>query len=266
MTVEALVQRAAGRFERRAAWHDYGARLDRLGLEPGMRVLDAGCGSGLVARMVAERVRPGRVVGLDSQPGMARVAAGLARPRDGAGLAFVAGDIRRLPLPDGTFDAVWSSFALAYVARHPERVVAEFARVTRPGGLVAVVEIDNFMLEHWPIAPDLAARIERWRAWSEAEGVYDQRMGRKLLALFHRAGLTEVQAETCGDPELFPLGRPGDDILSAWRERLEGMGGLAAALGSEQAHARFVRDFMALLERPDRTTVGAVVLVWGRKA
>jgi ubiquinone/menaquinone biosynthesis C-methylase UbiE len=100
---------------------------------PGQAVLDAACGTGIVARTVADRLHgSGRVVGLDLNPGMLAVAR-LVRPD----LEWREGDVAALPFDAGSFDRVLCQMALMFF---PDRVAAlrEMARVCRPGGVVAV--------------------------------------------------------------------------------------------------------------------------------
>jgi len=99
------------------------------------RVLDVGCGSGVMARVLAETV-PGRrteVVGVDlSQAELARA----ARHEASAG-RLVRADVLRLPCAQDSFDAVVSSMALMVAERY-DPVLAECARVLRPGGVLAL--------------------------------------------------------------------------------------------------------------------------------
>jgi ubiquinone/menaquinone biosynthesis C-methylase UbiE len=97
------------------------------------RALDVGTGAGALAFALAPLVR--EVVGLDPVPELLE----LARERALPNTEFVEGDGAALPFPDGAFDLAGTHRTLHHVAR-PERVVAELARVTRPGGLVLVVD------------------------------------------------------------------------------------------------------------------------------
>jgi SAM-dependent methyltransferase len=103
------------------------------GVRAGQAVLDVACGTGIVSRTVTERVGPtGRVAGVDLNDGMLAVARRL-RPD----LEWRQGDVAALPFDDGTFDATLCQMALMFF---PDRAAAvrEMARVTRPGGVVAL--------------------------------------------------------------------------------------------------------------------------------
>jgi ubiquinone/menaquinone biosynthesis C-methylase UbiE len=103
------------------------------GVAPGQSVLDVACGTGVVARTAADRVGgDGRVVGVDLNEGMLAVARRI-RPE----LDWRCADAATLPFADGTFDTVLCQMALMFF---PDRAAAirEMARVTRPGGAVAV--------------------------------------------------------------------------------------------------------------------------------
>lgn len=101
------------------------------------QVLDVAAGPGNVAvELVARGAR--RVVALDLSEQMLQV--GARRGHDG--IDWVNGDAQRLPFADATFDAVTISFGLRNVP-DPQRAVAEFARVLRPGGRVVLCEFAN---------------------------------------------------------------------------------------------------------------------------
>jgi ubiquinone/menaquinone biosynthesis C-methylase UbiE len=97
------------------------------------RALDVGTGAGALALALAPLVR--EVVGLDPVPELLE----LARARAATNAEFVAGDGAALPFADGSFDLAGTHRTLHHVAR-PDRIVAELARVTRPGGHVLVVD------------------------------------------------------------------------------------------------------------------------------
>jgi len=143
------------------------------------RALDVGTGAGALALALAPLVR--EVVGIDRVPELLA----LARERASAGVTFGEGDAESLPFDDGAFDLATTLRTLHHVER-PERVVAEMARVTRPGGRMLVAD------QLAPDDPDEAAAVHRFekardpghaRLLSEAE----------LEALFDANGLVVVR-------------------------------------------------------------------------
>ena len=96
---------------------------------PGTDVLDAGCGTGGLLRRLAAAAGDCRFQGLDFSP----LACELARER--TGLPVTLGSVLALPFGDTTFDAIVSCDVVCQVAE-PERALAEFRRVLRPGGVL----------------------------------------------------------------------------------------------------------------------------------
>ncbi|MEV6977150.1 class I SAM-dependent methyltransferase [Kitasatospora sp. NPDC093806] len=110
----------------------------KLALPPGSRVLDAGSGSGVVARQLATRFGL-RVTGVDLMDFHVREANRLSARAGLAGrTAFACGDYHRLDHPDRSFDGVYSMETLCH-AYDPARALAEFHRVLRPGGRLVVL-------------------------------------------------------------------------------------------------------------------------------
>lgn len=98
--------------------------------------LDAGCGSGLLARWLAGRGAD--VDGIDGAPEMIRIARSAAEGQEYEGrLRFQVADVGALPFPDSSFDGVLCSSVLEY-SDTPESCLAEIARVTKPGGRLLI--------------------------------------------------------------------------------------------------------------------------------
>jgi ubiquinone/menaquinone biosynthesis C-methylase UbiE len=115
------------------------ALLDAAELDPGDRVLDVACGTGLVARLAAERVgRDGAVAGLDINPAMLAVARSV--PSSGASIEWHEASAESLPLADAGFDVVLSSLGLQFV---PDKASAlrEMQRVLAPAGQLAIATV-----------------------------------------------------------------------------------------------------------------------------
>jgi len=113
----------------------YAAAVAELGLRPGDRVLDAGCGTGRALPPLRAAVGPsGVVVGADLTPAMLEAAVRAGRDRHGR---LLLTDVAALPLRTGVLDAVFGAGLIAHLP-DPAADLRELARVVRPGGLLAL--------------------------------------------------------------------------------------------------------------------------------
>jgi ubiquinone/menaquinone biosynthesis C-methylase UbiE len=131
--------------------------VERLGLEEGARVLDVGCGTGQLARWIAERVGPkGSVVGLD--PLAERI--DIARSGGGA-VRFEVGQAEDLgAFEDASFDAVCMSAVFHWVS-DKAKALAEVRRVLRPGGRLGVTTLPHELADAGTIAHVLRSLLQR---------------------------------------------------------------------------------------------------------
>jgi ubiquinone/menaquinone biosynthesis C-methylase UbiE len=109
--------------------------------QPGERILEVGAGTGAYALHVAAHVYPGGTIDiLDALPTQLETAMRGARERAISNVNAMLGDARFLPYEDASFDAAYAVAALGD-APDPETVLAELARVLRPGGRLVVGEL-----------------------------------------------------------------------------------------------------------------------------
>lgn len=160
--------------------------LDRL--EPGMRVLDFGCGPGSITVGLAEHVgTDGRVVGIDSSAaaiGMARTAAG-----DLPGLQFAVASVYNLPMNDESFDVAFGHQVLQHLA-DPVAALRDIQRVLRPGGLVGVRDADYGTMTHHPHYPEIDEWLAAYHRVARANGG-EPDAGRRLLGWIGAAGFVD---------------------------------------------------------------------------
>jgi ubiquinone/menaquinone biosynthesis C-methylase UbiE len=166
--------------------------LSLAGVRAGMRVLDVGCGTGVVTRDVARRVGArGTVVGVDPSGALLTVARRRTRLEEsGARPKFRRGDGLALPFASASFDVALAVTVLLHVPGS-DRVLEEMVRVVRPGGRVAVLDQDfgTFALD----VPDRA--LTRRIVDGHAERFYAEPWsGRTLARRLRRAGLTRVRS------------------------------------------------------------------------
>ncbi len=113
------------------------ALAEALGSQALGRLLDVGTGTGRIAELLAPRAT--QVTAFDKSPEMLRVARARLQHLPAGSVDLIQGDFTALPFPDAAFDTVTFHQVLHY-AQEPEAVLAEAARVTRPGGAIAVVD------------------------------------------------------------------------------------------------------------------------------
>jgi SAM-dependent methyltransferase len=150
---------AAERYDRgKESWllEDFARRLaDAANVTADDRVLDVGCGTGIVAMECARRVgRDGAVFGVDISDAMLALARRLA-PEVG----WCQGDAEELPFPDESFDRVLSQLALMFIP-NKEKALSEMWRVLRPGGSVAVAVLGPMPAAYRHLAELVARRVD----------------------------------------------------------------------------------------------------------
>lgn len=178
-----------------------GQALGRAGLKAGMRIVDVGVGTGLVAREAVRIVGdPGLVTGIDPSPGM------MAQAKVPAGVTLVEGRAEHIPYPDASFDFLSMGYALRHIS-DLSLAFRELHRVVRPGGKLCLLEITcpesrwgRLLLKAYMkgLVPMLATLIARkrntrklWRYyWDTIEACVPPA---QVLAALAAAGFTEVR-------------------------------------------------------------------------
>ena len=158
--------------------------LDELGLRPGARTLEAGCGNGSMSAWLAGRIAPGgRAVAVDLDLSLVE--------EDVPGLELRRADILAGPVERGGFDLVTARAVLHHVADAPA-AVANLVASVRAGGAILLIEPDFLPVS---VAEPAAIRAfwQGWLAWSREQGI-DYFIGRRLPAMLAGLGLREVTA------------------------------------------------------------------------
>jgi ubiquinone/menaquinone biosynthesis C-methylase UbiE len=206
------------------------AFLGEIELPENARLLEVGCGTGVLTRVLAAVPKVESIVGVDIAPSLLETARELAT--DLPNVRFEQADARALPFADAAFDVVIFDSTLSHVPE-PERALAEAARVLRAGGWLAAFDGDYAtttvaLADHDPLQVCVDAMM--------AGSVHDRRVTRRLPALVGACGFEAAQTrghgylESGGGVYMQTVIERGADMLAA-----SGTIGpeLAAALKSE---------------------------------
>jgi len=168
--------------------------LAAAALQPGERVLDLACGTGVVTRLAAEKVgSAGRVVGADVAADMIAVARSVAAPT-GVEIEWHEADAASLPFPDDAFDVVLCQMGLMFMEdragalTEARRVLASAGRLvlSTPGTIQRPFEImDEALVRH--VSPDLGGFVRAVFSMDDAEA---------LRGLVEEAGFEHVETQT----------------------------------------------------------------------
>lgn len=173
---------------------------DAAQIQPGQRVLDVGCGTGILAREIASQIGSvGRVVGIDPSPGMLAVAGQLA-----PAVEWREGVAESLPFSDQSFEAVVSQFALMFFTDR-RQALREMLRVLTPGGRLAVAVWDS--LDSIPAYTSEVALLERMAGRQAADALrapFVLGSRKDLAALFSEAGVATPGITTHHGTAQFP--------------------------------------------------------------
>ena len=258
MADESMVRNLRAQAE--AIWPQERVLFERYALPQDARILDVGCGTGEIASRLAALFPAARVLGVDiieQHLQLARERYSHLAPR----LEFRPGDAFALELPDATFDLTVCRHMLQAVPA-ADRVIAELARVTRPGGRLHLLAEDYGML-HMPPGehdPD--------RLWHEGVIRYtcntgtDARNGRSVHRILRSLGIGDISVDFILVDTLRVPRETFASIMEAWRDGYTP----AIAEHSDLEQAEILASFeqiIASIRDPDEYSVWHVPVVTG---
>jgi ubiquinone/menaquinone biosynthesis C-methylase UbiE len=196
--------------------------LDAMGIDDADAVVDVGCGTGVASRRIASRPGfSGHVTGIDRSPFLIRMATRLAGEQNLAGrIDFHVGDTEGLDVGAAEFDAVVAHTLISHVER-PAAVLAEVARVAKPGGSIGIFDGDFASLTFGHPDPDQGKRDDETVI---AAIVTNPRVMRQMPVLARAVGLELIAS--------FPYVVADVGEADFWRPAIESFRTLIPAGGS----------------------------------
>jgi ubiquinone/menaquinone biosynthesis C-methylase UbiE len=248
------------RLEAQARLAPISSHLTHLLLRPGDRVLDAGCGSGSMARLMAQTERGAQIVGIDLRQSYIDFARRKAEEEGLRNATFEIGDVRKLPFDDATFDLVWSKYLLQWVD-DPMSAVREFARVLKPAGVLVCCNFDGFAVTNEPPDPALQPLTEY--VFSK---LVDSFIGRKMALMCQGAGLSDIRVAMEADGVFTVIGAIDAERRRNWEAQwAAGRPSVVRHVGSEALADAFIEAFMKYQDRDDTSSYCTLFVVSARK-
>jgi SAM-dependent methyltransferase len=173
---------------------DSDAQFEKIGIKPGERVVDFGCGPGGVLHLLGKRVGPtGSVVGVERSPRFVDQARRFITNHGLPQVEVREGDVYDTGLARASFDGGHMRLVLINVPK-PERIARELVSLVRPGGWVASFEADFVAHICDPPLPEWTRLLGAYTAYSAAQGI-DLFVGRRTHRLFRDAGLADIRVD-----------------------------------------------------------------------
>lgn len=187
------------------------------GIKPGMRVLDAGCGTGKTTGILFDMVQPGgSALGID----FSERRVGYAREKYGRpGLDFQVCDLTK-PLDNiGKFDFIWVRFVLEYFRKESKDIAGQLSECLNPGGRLCLLDLDHNSLNHYGIAPQMEEYFFKVMHKISEEQNFDPYCGRKLYSFLYDLGLADIRVDVV--PHHLIYGEIRDVDVYNWMKKIE---------------------------------------------
>src|SRR5262245_61152917 len=166
--------------------------FDQIGIRPGSQVVEIGCGPRGCLDLLSTRVGTnGRVIGIERSAEQVERARKFVADSHLTNIEVLCVDARETGLPEASFDLATARLVLINVPK-PELLVKEMVRLVRPGGAVALHELDDTTRRLYPPLPALERLLQLRYTYAKMNGM-DTTIGLRLSHLLREAGLVDIQ-------------------------------------------------------------------------
>ena len=247
------------RLETQARLANIQGHLRHLPVSANDRVLDVGCGSGSMSRLVARSFPQAEVVGVDLREQYLDFARARARDEDIDNVTFRGGDVFALPFADASFDVVWTKYLLQWL-KDPKGALAELRRVTKPGGFVVSCDYVGFAIEHFPIAPEFERQVREFMG-----ALVDCNIGRKVAPFMIALDFRDVRVEMETDTLFTVIGSIDRERRWNWEKQFQAARPHVIQIaGSELNADRLIDRFLAHYDDPATCSFTTLYFTRGR--
>lgn len=236
--------------------------LECLHLEPGQRVLDVGCGTGAVTRIIAEKIFPGPIVGIDFSTQRLGAANHIHEKEGRGNIRFVCSDLLFPSLKNELFDLAYSRCTFQYLSgARGRQALQRMKDLVRPGGRVVVADVDGVGLYRSPQDAIREQALELLVREFEPMG-FDAYVGRKLYGMFVAEGFKDIRVDLL--PYYLVAGKADPATVRVWEMKGEILKEqLVRILGSEDRAAEVIDRYLEDFQREDVLLFNLIFIVQG---
>lgn len=234
------------------------------GLQPGMRILDVGCGPGITTAFLAEAAQPGgSAVGIDRSEERIDYA---KSKYAGSDVEFVCRNFFKDLSDLGKFDFIWVRFVLEYFKAEAADLVNHLVSSLRPRGILFLGDLDQNCMLHHGIPERLERNMLKIAEYQMKNNNFDPYAGRKLTSFLINAGLTDVVADLRAHHLIY--GILSDFDRWNWWQKME-IGARRSGWtfdDYDKGYEGFVEEFHQFMVKPERFTYTPLILARGVKS
>ena len=222
------------------------------------RILDVGCGPGVLSAEIAQRFPNISVCAIDASSERIKAAEALNPKLNN--LNFYNQKAEQLTFDDNSFDLAYCRLMLEY-SPSPVSVVKEMSRVCKPEGHIILQDLDGQLLWNYPEDTELQQSLETFLSETKKTG-HDPFVGRKLFSIAKAAGLTSISVSI--EPYHLYAGRIPDKEFEEWSLKLDIALPRAANIFGEQEAQALKKRFLEYLRDENTLTYSVLFTVIGQ--
>lgn len=253
-------QNEFSRLEKQSSYpeYDFRSELRALKIPVGGKVLDAGCGSGLVTRYLAQTYPTSIIIGCDASE--VRIAQAEEASRKQANIEFQVDDISHTRFKSETFDAIVCRYVMQHLSASKQReTVNELSRCLKPGGVLYMIDADGILANLYPQSLELKNAMNE----VQSKCSIDLYSGRKIPFLLYEAGIVGIETVS------YSVNFTGEALqreIELMATRLESATpALIYALGDELTAKKFKKEYLKALNAPGSFYFHTMFIVIGNK-
>ncbi|MBW2610359.1 MAG: methyltransferase domain-containing protein [Deltaproteobacteria bacterium] len=234
------------------------------GLKPGMRVLDAGCGPGIITSILHEMIQPGgEIMGVDYSE--ERITYADNHYNKESQIDFQVHDLRHTLDIEDKFDLIWVRFVLEYNRAESIDIARNLTTCLKPGGYLCLIDLDYNCLSHYEIPNKMENILFKLMNKLENEYNFDPYSGRKLYSYLYDLGYQDIRLDLMAH-HLF-YGKVKDTDVYNWIKKMDMASVKAKDVFDDYpgGNAAFFKDFTRFFLDLRRFTYTPLIVCKGSK-